>query len=110
MSVKTATEIPKDAVKFNDNFLKLNKEMYDNCPICNKRKRERLKVCSHKCSAKLKERINWDEINLEEFLLLGIPIETIACKVGVSGNAVRKRLKKLGLPVKKGDREKFKRP
>ena len=96
--------IPKNIEFFDDKFITYEstkyKIIYDNCPICNEKKDDRFKYCSPKCSSVGQQRINWNKYNLEEMIMY-MPMTHIAKEVGVCDNAVRKRLKKLGLPSKR---------
>jgi hypothetical protein len=59
-------------------------------------KSERL-FCSTKCSSQTQERVGWPT-DLEQ-LVKTYPLTTIGRHLGVSGNAVKKRCRKLGIPV-----------
>ena len=72
------------------------KDDYDNCPVCGKKKFKKYKTCSRACAARLSRKVNWDNINLEEELKK-MSISDLACKLGISYGAVKKRMKKINL-------------
>lgn len=104
------TEVPKNAQRFDESYVEYKnpiKKEYNECPVCNGQKEKRLKVCSQECAARLRCKIDWNSVDLEKLLKSTLPLERIAEKLGVSGNAVRKRLRKLGLPVSLKERKKW---
>ncbi len=66
------------------------------CPICDKLKDSEQVTCSTKCARIKNRKVNWDEINLEE-LYKKHSMVAIGKMFGVSDNAVRKQIKKVGL-------------
>jgi hypothetical protein len=89
--------IPNDVVRFNENFAEYREiHLMDICPICGEQKYFDNKTCSYKCAAKLSRKVDWDNIDLKEILKTKT-ISMIADELNVSWNAVKKRIKKLGL-------------
>lgn len=99
-----AAEITKrrknDRIKIK---IKLNK-----CPICSNMKNERLKYCSVECKAKSQRRFEWDKWDLYDLVIVqNLSMCKIGRLVGVSGNAIRKRLRRLNLPATVRERKEF---
>lgn len=104
------TPIPSDIKRFDETFALWDRKQhkdgyYDKCPTCGGEKRNYLKYCSRPCAYTSMQKINWDEVPLKDFIEKGIPLTSIAKKIGVSDNAVKKRLEALGLPFLRNDRE-----
>lgn len=93
------TKIAEDIVRFDHSLFPKNsrpKDEYDACPVCNKNKLTRYKFCSQKCACKRRsQKIQWSLFDLEQMILAEGSVEAVARKLGVSGNAVRKQVKKL---------------
>ena len=66
----------------------------DCCPICNIEKLKSKKYCSVKCSAKSREKIDWDTIDLLEEIK-NKSNGQIAKELNISEAVIRKRLKRL---------------
>ncbi len=72
---------------------KVTKEKFDIC-CCGNKKEARNKHCSIKCARKNNSKMNWDSVNLEEILAKNEHNYSLVGRLlGVSDNAVRKRLK-----------------
>jgi len=92
-------QLPAEYKKFDEKFAnyKFKKKILRQCPVCkgvitvsgNK-------VCSNKCAGQLRQKINWNDIKLEELIKVKT-IVGIAKELGCSDSAVHKRLKKLGI-------------
>jgi hypothetical protein len=80
-----------------EDFLKVPKKEYDECPICGNKKEKSHKTCSLKCAGIKKSKISWDDIDLKKLLLEGNGWNDIGEMLDISGNAVKKRAKKLNL-------------
>ena len=104
------TKIPESIKRFDENFIVYHSkvlEEFDNC-FCGKLKNKRLKYCSHSCACIGKQKIKWNEINLKKLIIIEkLPMTTIAKNIGVSDNAIRKRLKKIGLPSNRYEIEEY---
>lgn len=96
------TKIPHDIKRFDDKYTLFRepKNKYDKCPVCLGQKNIRFKYCSKSCSAYAKRKIDWDRFNLKDMYMKGTPVRTIGTIMGVSGNAVKKKLIALGIFVK----------
>lgn len=73
------------------------KETKDKCPICNKEKSMSQKTCSEVCAGKKRRKVDWDNIDLKDMYEKTPNMVALGKLFGVSDNAVRKRLKKLGI-------------
>ena len=93
-------EIPKNVPVFEkkyEDYKELRrKELLNECPICGTMKDERNTTCSLKCAAKIRYKIDWNTVDLKS-LYGTMSVVKLAEKLGVSDNAIHKRLKKLGL-------------
>ena len=106
------TELPDDINHFDETYAikeTFSKpKFYDDCPVCGKRKNAERKYCSMSCSNKTKEKFNWNDYDVEDMLYRKhMKLAVVARVVGISDNALRKRLGKLGLPYRKKDIEKY---
>lgn len=93
-------EVPKDAARFNEEFAEYSTksvEEIEPCPICGEDKPKRKITCSRVCAARKTGKVNWSQIDLEEKLKTQ-SISRIAEELDVSWNAVKKRMKKVGIP------------
>ena len=69
---------------------------YDKCPICGKEKLSIKKYCSVSCSVKAHQKVNWDSIDLLDLIdNKHLSIHSIAKKLNITWQAVKKRYKKL---------------
>lgn len=98
------SSIPDKYFFFDEKYLdykNIDKEkQLDNCPQCGKLKHNVLTYCSRKCSGKSSRKVDWDNINiLEEYRNLG-SLTKISEKYNISDQAVRKRMKILGITLK----------
>lgn len=93
-------ELPSEFKRFDEAYAEyrtMDKEIHY-CPVCNGVRSSMNKTCSYKCSAVLKETVNWANHDLKKLFVDEKKTQTeIAVIVGVSDVAVSKRLKKLGL-------------
>lgn len=94
-------QIPEDYQQFDEKlipddmlYIKAKKP----CPVCGKVKPSYNKTCSNKCAGQLTGKVDWQiwEPYLRENFGV-VPITTMADTIGVSDQAIHKRLKKLGL-------------
>lgn len=90
------TEVPKDVTRFDENFIEYKVIEKSHCPMCGKEKKRWNKTCSSSCAAKMKGKVDWDSVNLQELLLKHSFVE-IGNMLDVSDVAVRKRAKKLNI-------------
>lgn len=80
---------------FNEEYAEYRiKVNMDSCPVCSKLKPINNRTCSLRCAGKLRSKINWEEVNLSELLVLYKNPEQVGKFLNVSGAAVRKQLKK----------------
>ena len=91
------TEIPINPVTFDDNYIEYKElRRKTKCPICGKEKWNYNKTCSYSCASKLKGKIDWDKVNLNQLILIDkLSYCEIGRRLNVSDVAVRKRAKKL---------------
>ena len=93
-------EIPKNIPSFDEkleNYKELaRQELMDECPICGTMKNKGNTTCSLKCGAKIRYKIDWNTVDLKA-LYGTMSVVKLAEQLGVSDNAIHKRLKKLGL-------------
>jgi len=93
--------IPDDKVKFNEqlsdykSLKQLKKNMFDECPVCKGQKPSHNTTCSNVCSGKLGRKVDWDNIDLKQMLIDFTNPEQVGNHLGISGAAVRKRIKTL---------------
>lgn len=90
-------ELPVNFLSFDDKFEIYNKKLHTYCPVCNKEKPKLNKFCSTHCFGISKQKINWSETNLEALIKDNKNLTQIGKSLGISDNAIRKRLKKLNL-------------
>lgn len=91
--------IPLDIQGFDENLIKnknadLNNYEYDLCPICNKPKRKDLMTCSRRCAAQKTWSVKWNTIDLDKMVREGKSLNEIGNELGVTYQAVTKRIKK----------------
>lgn len=104
------TDIPKNIQRFDDSLIEehekpgYKKEIeYITCPQCQKKMHPNLKHCSVKCALEANRKVRFDKGDLEEKILVKkMSYEEIGRSIGVSGNAIKKRAKRLGinLPIR----------
>ena len=100
------TQIPESIKRFDEEFkIYRAKERYNQCPVCENKKKIRFKYCSKSCAAYSKRKIDWDKIDLKGMLCKGLPVTHIAKILGVSNTAVTKRIIFLGLLTEKSSRK-----
>lgn len=94
--------VPNNAPKFDEEYLEYRKieSIKDGkltpCLVCGKLKPSFQKTCSKSCSARLRFKVDWDNIDLQKELK-SKSILQLAKELGCSDGAIHKRLKKLGL-------------
>jgi hypothetical protein len=89
--------LPDNLIKFDEDFVIYKQpQIMDDCPICGNKKMPYNKTCSYQCAGKITQKVDWNKIDLTEMLKTK-KISLIADELGVSWNAVKKRVKKLGL-------------
>jgi len=74
---------------------------FNKCPVCDTMKNVSLKHCSVKCAGISNRKVDWDNINLLELMNKHNSILAVSKILGISDNAVKKRMIKLGLWSKK---------
>lgn len=93
------TLIPENITRFNTSYNFYNEEKHiilEPC-VCGKLKSNLRKYCSQQCANKIKNKGNWEVIDLQQAILNKMQYKEIGELVGVSGTAVKKKLKKLNL-------------
>lgn len=65
------------------------------CPVCGSDKPLYNKTCSSKCAGSLARKVDWDTIDVIGMIKTCGNAEQVGAALGISGAAVRKRLKKL---------------
>lgn len=93
------TQVPENCVRFNEEYseiIKLKQKEFDSCLVCGKEKNKRYKYCSSKCSQIDSRKFNIERSELES-LINEKPYEVIGKMYGVTGSAVKKRCKSLGI-------------
>ena len=88
------TKIPKNIIRFNEKYAVYEpyiEGLYDNCPICERKKLQRRKFCSLKCSGKNQRRVDWDNIDLI-FLSKKYNYTELGKMFNVSDNTIKKQL------------------
>lgn len=94
-------ELPDNYAKFNEDYLdviKLRKQEFDNCPICNQEKKKKLHFCSPKCAAIGQMKFNITKEDLEK-LVINNSYEKVGQMFGVTGNTIKKRCQKMGIDI-----------
>jgi hypothetical protein len=76
-------------------FVKVEKQ-FKNCTFCNKLTSINNKYCSRSCAAASQLKIDWSSVDLLEELKIKSMLQ-LGKELGVSSNAIKKRLKKIGL-------------
>jgi hypothetical protein len=91
-------KIPVTAQSFNEEYAdyltKQREKLWNECPVCGKRKMTQRIYCSHSCSGIGGGKVDWKIVDLEELLKTQSKVQ-VADDLGISETAVRKRLKKL---------------
>lgn len=102
------TQIPQKIKRFDESFVEYKEpfvEEYDICLVCKGPKKKRFKYCSKVCSSYANRKIDWDKVDLKSLVRKKMPLETIGEILGVSGNAVKKRLQAMGIPTSRYERK-----
>lgn len=96
------TSLPENCARFNEeyaeHFVKVKEKEFDTCPVCGDEKYKKLQYCSPECSSLHQRKFNINKEELE-VLIEQMPFETIGKMFGVSGNAIKKRCKLLGISL-----------
>lgn len=93
------TELPDDYQRFNEEYvdvIKLRRKEYDFCPVCSDGKPKRQPFCSIECFSHSQKRFDISKDELE-IMMQQMPYEKIGSLYGVTGAAIRKRAKALGI-------------
>ena len=91
------SEIPSSFQEFDQNLIP-EKVTLDECPVCNTLKPITQKYCSHACSRKDVQLIDWDSIDLIKLIEIDKRTKvSIAEEIGCSDSTVGKRYKRLKL-------------
>lgn len=86
------SSVPDDAPRFNEAFVTYPAREPSLCPVCNEVIPNQQKTCSPACSAKKRQKLNWDDIDLASMSLTMTNGE-IASRLGVSDVTVSRRLR-----------------
>lgn len=92
------TKIPESIMRFDESFAEyktLRKDMIDECPVCGKEKPIFQNTCSKLCGAKIRHKIDWDNIDLLKLYEETGTYIGVASKLGVSDSLIRKRILRL---------------
>ncbi len=91
--------VPIDACGFDDKYEEYCKkkiEEFDTCPVCGGLKHTEALTCSRKCGSSRSWSVDWGSVDLPASLKI-MSIREFASSMGISKDAVRKRMMKLGL-------------
>jgi len=92
-------EVPKNATSFNDEYedylAEKSKKFFDTCPVCGGQKIVKAITCSLACAATRSRKVDWDNIDVAALVTEHGNPERVGKFLGISGAAVRKRIKKL---------------
>lgn len=94
-------ELPENYAKFNEEYvdvIKLKFKEFDECPCCGEEKPKKQKFCSLECFSKHSRVFEVSKEELEQ-LVKDHPYERIGEMFGVTGNAIKKRCKKLEIAL-----------
>ena len=89
-------EVPDGAARFNEKYSTL-KNQKDKCPQCGELKSKHNKTCSVICAGKKKRKVDWDKVDLPLLMDELKSYAAVGKSLGISGNSVRKRARKIGL-------------
>ena len=96
-------ELPKVCAQFHEDYIDLpvlRQREFDECPVCGAEKYIKQKHCSRECSRISQQKFEIDRDVLSR-LINEKPYEEIGQIYNVSGNAVKKRCRLLGIPLQK---------
>jgi hypothetical protein len=91
------TVLPLNPTRFNNDYTDYNSAKvvyYDQCVVCGNDKKISLQYCSQICAKTKNRKVDWDNINLKDLLDEHTSYEAVGRFLGVSGNAIRRRIKK----------------
>lgn len=92
------TKMPENFQAFDETLITFTIKEKTYCPVCKKLKKNYNKTCSLNCAAKLSRTVDWDSVDLENLLkTCNNNFSEVGRRLNVSGNAVKKRAKKIGL-------------
>ena len=93
------TELSGKESGFNDEYekAKLVDKVQTLCPVCGKSKNNSSITCSIACSGKRARLVDWDSIDVHALVAKYKNPEQVGKYLGISGAAVRKRIKKINL-------------
>jgi len=89
--------LAEEEIKFQTRISPKQTKELNKCLICDNMKEVDLKYCSHSCAHKATRKVDWDNIKIDELVSRCGSIEAAGRELGISGNAVKKQLKKKGL-------------
>lgn len=92
------TSIPENPPKYNEAEvpIKIHKT-HTPCVVCGKAKKDSYKTCSKECSSKHRRKVDWKEEDLMAVVNRAARAQVIGEKYGVTGNAVIRKIKTMGL-------------
>lgn len=94
-------QLPENYARFNESYsdiVKLPVKQYDGCPVCGTIKNKKQKYCSHECASDSFKKFESSKEELTK-LIAEKPYEEIGKMFGVTGNAIKKRCKSLGIKL-----------
>lgn len=86
--------------RFNEQYLDYKRhpdKALDACPICGKLKPLQRITCSKECAGKKPKKVDWNQVNLTELISTFPSYEKMGESLGVTGAAVKRQLRKVGL-------------
>ncbi len=95
-SKRSTTTVPDDIIRFNEEYADYRKAkvvQLDPCAVCGVDKKISLQFCSHACAKVARRKVDWDNIDLDQLIKDHGSFEAVGRHLGVSGNAVRRRLR-----------------
>lgn len=97
-SSRSNTIIPENITRFNERFADYKPHkaiVFDKCPVCDGVKNAYHTACSPSCRAKLKQKVDWDAIDLITLVEQYKNYEKIGDMLGITGAAVSRHHRKL---------------
>jgi len=92
-------EMSKSMPRFDESYAEYRPVVLSRCDFCgNEKSKKNKKYCSPECATSDRASERWEDVDLKKLLLEEhLPLSRIGEMVGVTGNAVKKRAKKLGI-------------
>jgi hypothetical protein len=90
-------ELAPDILRFDEYLIASTAKLYDACPVCGHNKPHKSKACSLSCAGRLRQKIDWDALDLPSLLKEHPSLLSLSRYLGISDNAIRKQLRKRGL-------------